>query len=169
MINWKYYTVAINDIFLTVVVNGKIWDFNDILFDCCSQWQNIGVRMWQLHNIGLLQDTGLCWSMTFYCITLNVVLNCLTLIIRGGGGQMVISLQPNVRLTSNQAVFLSLSVVLRSMKENLSIWTMEGPWWVFYRQGSPKSSIAGSILESIWGSMKVHEGSLNLGEVQQWP
>ena len=24
-------------------------------------------------------------------------------------------------------------------------------------------------LWSIWGSMKVHEGSLNLGEVQQWP
>ena len=44
---------------------------------------------------------------------------------------------------------------------------MEGPWRVFYRPGSPKISLAGSILGSILGSMKVHEGSLNLGEVQQ--
>ena len=68
---------------------------------------------------------------------------------------MLISLQPNVRLTSNQAVSLSLSVVLRSIK-NRSIWTLEGPWRGFYRQGSPKISLAGSI----WGSMKVQEGSL---------
>ena len=38
---------------------------------------------------------------------------------------------------------------------------------VFYRPGSPKISLAGSILGSIWGSMKVHEGSLNLGTVGQ--
>ena len=38
---------------------------------------------------------------------------------------------------------------------------------LFFGQGSPKISLAGSILGSIWGSMKVHEGSLNLGEVQQ--
>ena len=37
--------------------------------------------------------------------------------------------------------------------------TLEG----FYRQVSPKISLAGSSL----GSMKVHEGSLNFGEVQK--
>ena len=63
----------------------------------------------------------------------------LTLLRRGGGGQMAHSkfLQPNVRLTSNQAVFLSLSVVSD-------------------RQGSPDISLAGKILGSIWSSMKVH-------------
>ena len=34
---------------------------------------------------------------------------------------MIISLQPNVRLTSNQAVFLSLSVVLRSLNKLINL------------------------------------------------
>ena len=30
-----------------------------------------------------------------------------------------------------------------AIEKLLSIWTMEGPWRVFYRQGSPKISLAG--------------------------
>ena len=37
---------------------------------------------------------------------------------------MLISLQPNVRLTSSQAVFLSLSIVMRSIKKKGPF----GPW-----------------------------------------
>ena len=93
----------------------------------------------------------------------------------GGGAngpqqiQIIISLRPNVRLTSNKAVFSSLSFVLRSINKKISIWTLEGPWKAFDRQGSPNISLAGSILRAIWGSMKVPEVSLSLGEVQQWP
>ena len=51
---------------------------------------------------------------------------------------------------------------LEVYEKNGSIWTLEGPWMDFYREGSPKISLTGSILGSIWGSMKVHEGSLSL-------
>ena len=55
---------------------------------------------------------------------------------------MIISLQPNVRLTSNQAVFLK-SVVLRSIKnDQLGPW--RDPGGSFIDKGHPKS-ILGSI------------------------
>ena len=80
----KYETSMIY--YLTVVVNDKILDLgsvtkyltlgiNEILLYHNDLWHNI--RMWQLHNVGLLHETGLYWSMTFYCINLTVVLNCL--------------------------------------------------------------------------------------------
>ena len=56
---------------------------------------------------------------------------------------------------------------LEVYKRNVPILTLEGPWRAFQRQGSPNISLAGSVLGSICGSMKVHEGSLSLGEVQQ--
>ena len=46
----------------------------------------------------------------------------------------------------------------------LSIWTLEGPWRAFNRQGSSNISLANVILGSILGSMKVPEGFLSLGE-----
>ena len=79
---------------------------------------------------------------------------------------MLISLQPNVRLTSNQAVFFSLSVVLRSIKKMDQF----GPW------RDPGGSVIGKGPQNQsrrvkfrihFGVHEVHKGSLNLGEVQQ--
>ena len=42
---------------------------------------------------------------------------------------------------------------------------MKGPCRALFSQGSPKISLAGSILGSILGSMKVQEGPLSLGRV----
>ena len=63
---------------------------------------------------------------------------------RGGangpqGIKMLISLQPNVRLTSNKAVFLSLSVVLRSMKKIDQFGPWRDPGVPFIGKGPPKS------------------------------
>ena len=76
---------------------------------------------------------------------------------------MLISLQPNVRLTSNQAVFLSLSVVLRSIKKIINLdlgGTLEGLISARVLQNQPRRV-------NFRVNLGVHEGSLNLGEVQQ--
>ena len=44
---------------------------------------------------------------------------------------------------------------------------MMGPCRALFYQGSPEISLAGSISESIWGSMYVQEGPLSLGRVGQ--
>ena len=105
------------------------------------------------------------------CIELYLLI--LTLIRRGGGPngppgfKSLISREPKVGLTSNQAVNLSLSIVLRPMKKNWSVWTMKGPWRALFYQGSPEVCLAGSILGSILGSMKVPEGALSPDRVPQ--
>ena len=55
-----------------------------------------------------------------------------------------ISLQPNVQLTSNQAVFLSLSVVLRSIKRLINL-GVGGTWRSFVGKGTPKSALQGEF------------------------
>ena len=92
---------------------------------------------------------------------------------RGGGHisppvfQKIIALEPNVGLTSDQAVNSSFSVVLRSKKRKRPIRTMKGPWRALFYRGSPGISLAGSIIGSLLGSMKVQEGPLSLGRVPQ--
>ena len=54
---------------------------------------------------------------------------------------MIIFLQPNVRLTSNQAVFLSLSIVLRSIKKMINL-DIRGP---LISKGPPISASQGPI------------------------
>ena len=97
----------------------------------------------------------------------------LTLIRPGGGHisppvfQKIIALEPNVGLTSDQAVNSSFSVVLRSKKRKRPIRTMKRPWRALFYRGSPGISLAGSIIGSLLGSMKVQEGPLSLGRVPQ--
>ena len=97
----------------------------------------------------------------------------LTLIRPGGGHisppvfQKIIALEPNVGLTSDQAVNSSFSVVLRSKKRKRPIRTMKGPWRALFYRGSPGISLAGSIMGSILGSMMIKEGPLALGRVPQ--
>ena len=58
---------------------------------------------------------------------------------------MIISLELNVGFTSNQAVNLSLSAVKRFIKENLSIWSVDGLWRALFHKGPPRISLAGSV------------------------
>ena len=44
---------------------------------------------------------------------------------------------------------------------------MKGPWMALFYQGSPEICLAGSILGSIFGSMKVQEGPLSPDRVPQ--
>ena len=46
--------------------------------------------------------------------------------------------QESVGLTSNQAVNLSMSVVLRPIEKNLSVWTMKEPWRALFTKGPLK-------------------------------
>ena len=84
-------------------------------------------------NISLLISLGTCLYLAMLVKYWNQDLPYLVFDfgtqIRGGriGPQqikMIISLEPNVRLTSNQAVFSSLSIVSRSIKKNDQF----GPW-----------------------------------------
>ena len=77
----------------------------------------------------------------------------------GGGGACA---PPDVRLTSNQALFSSLFVVLRSIKKIDQFGPWRDPGGPLIDQGPP---IPASHLGSTLGSMKAHEGSLDLGEV----
>ena len=74
----------------------------------------------------------------------------------GGGRQLNISLQLNVRLTSNQAVFISLSVVLRSIKKLINLdlgGTLEGLLSARFPQNQ-------SCRANFRVHLGVHEGSL---------
>ena len=70
-----------------------------------------------------------------------------------GGGQicpaeirMIISLELNVGFTSNQAVNLSLSAVKRFIKENLSIWSVDGLWRALFHKGPLESASQGPFI-----------------------
>ena len=98
----------------------------------------------------------------------------LTLIIRGGAKWHTANLNAYFSATGcpidlKPSCIFKFVRCLEVYEKKWSIWTKEWPWSVFYWQGSPKISLAGSTLGSIWASMKVHEGSLNFGEVQQCP
>ena len=72
----------------------------------------------------------------------------LTLIRRGGGAngppgfKSLISLEPKVRLTSNQAV--KFFRCLETYQKDWSVWTVKGPWRALFYPGSPELSLAGS-------------------------
>ena len=81
---------------------------------------------------------------------------------------LIYAVSSNHRLTNYSVCIFKFVRCLEVYNFFFSFLTLEGPWRAFTRQGSSDISLAGSILGSILGSIKDPEGSLSLGEVQQW-
>ena len=123
-----------------------------------------GVNLWNLLCMNIGKDLSKISKLaiaTIYMVSAqrNQLFYCTSICINsnpGGGGQicptvfqMLIPLEPNVGLTSNQAVNSSFTINFWSIKKEISL--------------------AGSIWGSIWGSMKVQEGPLSPYRLPQWP